>query len=81
MLLRKDRRVYGGGFVVNREFEIVPNDSPNGIMPDDELTPLLRIGIRLSIEEAKAKGVPIARYDKLLRKAYLEYPDGRREYA
>lgn len=50
-------------------------------MPDDKLTPLFRMAIRHEIEEVKAKGLPIARYDKELRRAYLEYPDGRREYA
>ena len=25
--------------------------------------------------------VPIAKYDKTKKKAYLEFPDGRREYA
>ena len=71
----------GGGTLMKRICEIVPNNHPDGIMPDDELTPLLRIGVRHAIEEAKAKGIPIARYDNKLQKAYLEYPDGRREYA
>lgn len=66
---------------MSAEFEIVPNNYPDGITPDDELTPLFRMGIHHAIEEAKAKGIPIARFDKVLRKAYLEYPDGRREYA
>ena len=60
--------------------EVILNDCPNGIMPDDKLTPLFRVGIRHAIEEAKAKGIPIARYDNDLERAYLEHPDGRREY-
>ena len=27
----------------------------------------------------RIKGLPVARYDKEMKKAYLEYPDGRRE--
>lgn len=65
---------------MSRINEIIPNDYPDGIMPDDTLTPLLRVGIRHAIEEAKAKGIPIARCDNDLKKAYLEHPDGRREY-
>ncbi len=61
--------------------EIVPNNYPDGIMPGDKLTPLFRMAIRQVIEEAKAKGIPIARYDEDLKKAFLEHPDGRREYA
>jgi len=65
----------------NRIHEVIPNDDPDGIMPDDNLTPLFRMAIRHEIEEARAKGLPIVRYDKELKKTYLEYPDGRREYA
>ena len=65
---------------MNKINKVVPNNYPDGVMPDDKLTPLLRMGIRHAIEEAKAKGIPIARYDNDLKKAYLEYPDGRREY-
>jgi len=32
------------------------------------------------IEATRAKGYPIALYDKKKKKAYLEYPDGKREY-
>ncbi|MFI3169675.1 MAG: hypothetical protein R3Y06_07020 [Faecalibacterium sp.] len=35
---------------------------------------------KLAIEEMKLRGTPIARFDSVLRKAYLEYPDGTREY-
>ena len=39
-----------------------------------------REAIRKEIAEAKANGHPVALYDKELKKAYLEYPDGRRDY-
>ena len=36
--------------------------------------------IRIDDEVRKIKGLPAAGYDDEARKAYLEYPDGRREY-
>ncbi len=36
--------------------------------------------IAKEITEAKAYGHPVALYDHELKKAYLEYPDGRRDY-
>ena len=44
----------------NRIHEVIPNDAPDGIMPDDKLTPLFRMAIRHEIEESRAKGLPIA---------------------
>lgn len=31
-------------------------------------------------EIRKIKGLPVARYDDKTKRAFLEYPDGRREY-
>ena len=39
-----------------------------------------REAVRKAIEETKASGNPVALYDQELKKAYLEYPDGRRDY-
>ena len=36
--------------------------------------------VKEEIAAAKAKGLPVALYDVDLKKPYLEYPDGRREY-
>lgn len=55
-------------------------DSTLGI-PDDELTERFRKGVELENEKKRVKKVPIAKYDKDKKKPYLEYPDGRREYA
>jgi len=33
-----------------------------------------------SIDQAHAAGVPVALYDKIRKRPYLEYPDGKREY-
>ena len=36
--------------------------------------------IRIDDEIRRIKGLPVSRYDKETKRAYLEYPDGRREY-
>ncbi|NLC74208.1 MAG: hypothetical protein GX685_03045 [Clostridiales bacterium] len=55
-------------------------DSTLGI-PDDELTERFIKAVELENERKKIKKVPIAKYDHETGKPYLEYPDGRREYA
>ena len=54
-------------------------DSTCGIS-DDELTRRFKASIRIDDEIRRIKGLPVARYDDESRRAYLEYPDGRREY-
>ena len=49
-------------------------------LSDEELTVRFRESIRIDNEVRKIKGLPIAAYDDKTQKAYLEYPDGRREY-
>ena len=48
---------------------------------DDELTERFKASIRIDNEIKRVKGTPIAGYDIKRRQAYLEYADGRREYA
>jgi len=36
--------------------------------------------IAKEIADAKANGQPVGKYDRELKKAYLEYPDGSRNY-
>ena len=50
-------------------------------LSDDELTERFKASIKIDNEIRKIKGLPIARYDDEIGKAYIEYPDGRREYA
>lgn len=45
---------------------------------DEELTRRFREAVRI---ENEIKGLPIAGYDHDRRQAYIEYPNGRREYA
>ena len=55
-------------------------DSTCGIS-DDELTERFKESIRIDNEIRQIKGLPIAGFDTEKKKAYMEYPDGRREYA
>lgn len=48
---------------------------------DEELTERFKESIRIDNEIRRIKGLPIAGFDKEKKKAYIEYPDGRREYA
>lgn len=54
-------------------------DSTCGLS-DEELTKRFRESIRIDNEVRKIKGLPVAGYDDKSQEAYLEYPDGRREY-
>ena len=49
-------------------------------LSDDEILRRFKEAIRIDEECRKVLGLPNARYDDDLSKAYLEYPDGRREY-
>ena len=49
-------------------------------LSDDELTRRFKESLRIDDEIRRIKGLPVARYDSKVKKAYLEYPDGRREY-
>ena len=55
-------------------------DSTCGVS-DEELTKRFHEAVRIDNEIKKIKGVPIAKFDKENKQPYLEYPDGRREYA
>ena len=55
-------------------------DSTLGI-PDDELTERFKRAIEIDNELKRVKGAAIAKFDDERKEAYLEYPDGRREYA
>ena len=54
-------------------------DSTCGIS-DEELTRRFKEAIRIDKEIRKIKGLPIAEYDDKTGRAYLKYPDGKREY-
>ena len=46
----------------------------------EEITYAFRNAVAEEIADKKRKGLPVARYDEKKKKAYLEYPDGRKEY-
>ena len=46
----------------------------------DELTVRFRNAVMLERVKKKLLGIPVARYDKEKRRAYLEYPDVRKVY-
>lgn len=47
---------------------------------DEELTKKFESAINRDKEICKSKGLPIAGYDNKNKCAYLEYPDGNKEY-
>lgn len=63
-----------------KDFELNELDFTCGLS-DDELTERFKEAIRIDNEIKRIKGTPIAKYDREKKCAYLEYPDGRREYA
>lgn len=48
--------------------------------PDDELQEKFVKAVELAILKKKIKGVPVAKYDAVNKRAYIEYSDGRVEY-
>ena len=62
---------------MNEENEL---DSTCGVS-DKEMTYRFQQGVEIENEIKQLKGLPIAGYDLEKKKAYLEYPDGHREYA
>jgi len=47
---------------------------------DLEHVKAIQKGVRLQVKLNKLKGAPVARFDFKIKKPYLEYPDGRKEY-
>lgn len=49
-------------------------------LTDDEMTERFKESIRIDNEIREILGAPTAKYDAKTKRAYLEYPDGRRVY-
>ncbi len=47
---------------------------------DDPMTESFRKSVSSSLLAKQQNGSPIAKYDSVSRKAYLEYPGGRKQY-
>jgi hypothetical protein len=50
------------------------------ILDPDKVTEAFNAAVKQSIEEKQRLGLPIAKWDTESQRAYLEYPDGSREY-
>ena len=55
-------------------------DSMNGVS-DEEMLYRFKEAIRIKNEIYRIMGGPICKFDRELKNAYLEYPDGRIVYA
>ena len=51
-----------------------------GGLSSDDITRVFSEAVATEISENKNQGLPIARYDEIERRAYLENADGSREY-
>ena len=81
------------GFIYESPFNSIYGERPEVVyerlfkqdhyygLTDEELTKRFKEAIRIDNEERRIKGEPIAKYDTEKRRAYLEFPDGRRQYA
>ena len=49
-------------------------------LSDEEITRRFKEAIRIDEEIRAVQGIPQARYDEEMKRAYLEYADGRKEY-
>jgi hypothetical protein len=49
-------------------------------LTNEEFIKRFTLAIKLENERKLAKGVPIAKFDEKINKAYLEYPDGSKKY-
>ena len=61
--------------------EIIGETNNVGSDMKSDLDRRFKEAIRLEIEIKKIQGLPVAKYDIETKRAYLEYPDGRKEYA
>lgn len=51
-----------------------------GAAPEDISESRMRAGVRIAKSKSKAMGKPTCEFDRKTGKAYLLYPDGRKEY-
>lgn len=61
---------------------IVPPSEINNYLTSDDIEMDYRVkeAVKAAIHKAKVCKKPIAKYDADTRQAYIEYPDGRKEY-
>jgi len=61
-------------------FPVNTNIQWAGELNTEEVTEVFKKAVYQEIEKKQKKGLPIARYDVKSKRAYLENPDGSREY-
>lgn len=54
--------------------------NPIHVIEEEELDKRVSGVVKLAIEERKLKGLPVQGYDSSTKRAYLLYPDGRKEF-
>lgn len=61
----------------------VPTNDPDITcgMTDQEMDERFNKIVEIANQDKRIKGTPLPKFDPTTKKAYLEYPDGRREYA
>lgn len=79
MNTRKTISVFGFGGVHMSKNKNTEMDLTMG-MTDSEMTETFRRGVKHSIRRSKAMRNPVAKYDPIRKRAYLEYPDGSKDY-
>ena len=60
---------------------VVMAESKDNLTPEDrDMDTRVRAAVNSAIHKAKVCQKPIAKYDQRKKKAYVEYPDGAKEY-
>ncbi len=61
---------------------IMPDEVDEYLTEEDiDMDKRVNAGVKAAIERLKECKKPIARYDPVKKKAYMEYPDGTRDYS
>lgn len=72
----------GGIMKNNKVIKVEVLKCNENVSPSDkEMDRRATYAVKAAISKAKVCNRPIAKYDDVKKKAYLEYVDGRREYA
>ena len=50
------------------------------LLSDDEITEVFRDAVKNAIERNQKAGNPVCGFDTVLKKSYILYPDGTKEY-
>lgn len=62
--------------------KVITINEPTDITPNErEMDIRAKEAVKAAINKAIVCKKPIAKYDKVRRKSYIEYPDGRKKYA